>query len=61
VGLPLESPGREKPFGCRLRGQPQSILKGGRWWLPPSPGHGESCVFVLPVAHLSTKGAPTMH
>jgi len=25
-GLPLGSPGREKPFGCRLRGQPQSIL-----------------------------------
>jgi hypothetical protein len=19
----------------------QSILYGGRWWLPPSPGHGE--------------------
>jgi len=26
LGLPLGSPGREKPFGCRLRGQPQSIL-----------------------------------
>jgi len=25
-GLPLGSPGKEKPFGCRLRGQPQSIL-----------------------------------
>jgi len=25
-GLPLRSPGREKPFGCRVRGQPQSIL-----------------------------------
>jgi hypothetical protein len=25
-GLPLESPRREKPFGCGLRGQPQSIL-----------------------------------
>jgi hypothetical protein len=25
-GLPLGSPGREKPFGCRLRGQPQNIL-----------------------------------
>jgi hypothetical protein len=24
--LPLRSPRREKPFGCRLRGQPQSIL-----------------------------------
>jgi hypothetical protein len=25
-GLPFGSPGREKPFGCRLCGQPQSIL-----------------------------------
>jgi hypothetical protein len=25
-GLPLGSPGRKKPFGCRLRGQSQSIL-----------------------------------
>jgi hypothetical protein len=25
-GLPLGSPGRKKPFGCRLYGQPQSIL-----------------------------------
>jgi hypothetical protein len=25
-GLPFGSPGREKPFGCRLLGQPQSIL-----------------------------------
>jgi hypothetical protein len=25
-GLPLGSPEREKPFGCRLRGQPQNIL-----------------------------------
>jgi hypothetical protein len=27
----------------------------------PSPGLGESYVSVLPVARLSTKGAPTMH
>jgi hypothetical protein len=29
-------------FGCQSRGMVQSILYGGRWWLPPSPGHGES-------------------
>jgi hypothetical protein len=29
--------------------------------LPPSPGHGESSVFVLLVARPSTKGASTMH
>jgi hypothetical protein len=27
----------------------------------PSPGHGEFCVSELPVAHLSTKSASTMH
>jgi hypothetical protein len=36
---------REKePFGCSLGGELQSILYGGRWWLPPSSGRGESCV-----------------
>jgi hypothetical protein len=37
---PWES--REKvPFGCSLHGELQRILYGGRWWLPPSPSHGE--------------------
>ncbi len=25
----------------------KKILKGGRWWLPPSPGRGESCLSVF--------------
>jgi hypothetical protein len=29
-------------FRCWSRGQAQSILYGGRWWLPPSPDRGES-------------------
>ncbi len=33
----------KKPFGCGCRGATQRILYGGRWWLPPSLGHGESC------------------
>ncbi len=38
---PWES--REKvPFGCSSHGELQRILYGGRWWLPPSPGRGES-------------------
>jgi hypothetical protein len=38
---PWES--REKvPFGCGSRGVTQRILYGGRWWLPPSLGRGES-------------------
>jgi hypothetical protein len=32
----------KKPFGCGPRGVVQSILYGGMWWLPPSPGCGES-------------------
>jgi len=34
---------------------------GGRWWLPLSPGRGESCESELPMVCLSTKSAPTMH
>jgi hypothetical protein len=34
---------REKmAFRCSLRERMQRILYGGRWWLPPSPGRGES-------------------
>ncbi len=32
------------PFGCSSRRELQRILYGGRWWLPPNPGHGESSV-----------------
>jgi hypothetical protein len=34
-------------FGCWSHGQTHNILYGGRWWLPPSPGCGESCEFVF--------------
>jgi hypothetical protein len=33
----------KKSFRCRYRREAQRILYGGRWWLPPSPGRGESC------------------
>jgi hypothetical protein len=32
----------KKPFGCGCRREAHSILYGGRWWLPLSPGRGES-------------------
>jgi hypothetical protein len=32
----------KKPFECGPHGELQSILYGRRWWLPPSPGCGES-------------------
>ncbi len=33
----------KKPFRCRCRRVMQRILYGGRWWLPSSLGHDESC------------------
>jgi hypothetical protein len=44
---PWESQEKE-PFRCSLGRKLQSILYGGRWWLPPSPGHGESSVSKCP-------------
>jgi hypothetical protein len=38
--------------------QPQRILYGGRWWLPPSPGRGESCVSKCPWQVPTPKGVP---
>jgi hypothetical protein len=40
--LPWESRDK-KLFECGCRGKAQSILYGGRWWLPLSSGRGESC------------------
>jgi hypothetical protein len=54
-GIPPWESWDKKPFKCRSHGQTQRILYGGRWWLPPSPGHGESSEYVLPVACPNTK------
>jgi hypothetical protein len=55
-GLLLGSPRNKKSFGCGCGGVTQRILHGGRWWLPPSSGRGESTESVLPVACPNTKG-----
>ncbi len=39
---PLWESREKEPFGCSLRAELQRILQGGRWWLPPSQGDGES-------------------
>jgi hypothetical protein len=57
-GTPLWESQEKVPFGCNLRGRTQSILYGGRWWLPPSPGRAESSESKLPVACPNTKGVP---
>ncbi len=44
LGFPFGRPGTK----CHLDvGLVYNILYGGRWWLPPSPGHDESCEFEL--------------
>jgi hypothetical protein len=41
-GIPLWESRDKEPFGRGRGGATQRILYGGRWWLPPSPGRGES-------------------
>jgi hypothetical protein len=41
-GTPLWESREKEPFGCKCGGELQRILYGGRWWLPPNSGHGES-------------------
>jgi len=41
-GTPLWESREKMPFGYKCNGETQRILYGGRWWLPPSPGRGES-------------------
>jgi hypothetical protein len=50
---------REKePLGCGCGGASQSILYGGWWWHPPSPGRGESCGPKCPWLVPTPKGVP---
>jgi hypothetical protein len=42
-GTPKGESQNKKPFGCGPCREMKSILYGGRWWLPPSLGCGESC------------------
>jgi hypothetical protein len=41
-GTPPWESQEKVPFGCGSCGVTQRILYGGRWWLPLSPGCGES-------------------
>jgi hypothetical protein len=55
-GTPTWESREKEPFGCSLSGALQRILYGGRWWLPPSPGRGESCGPKCPWLVLTPKG-----
>jgi len=41
-GTPLWESREKEPFGCKCGRKLQKILYRGRWWLPLSPGYGES-------------------
>jgi hypothetical protein len=43
-GTPTWESWDKQLFGCSPCGVVQNILYGGRWWLPSSPGRGESSV-----------------
>jgi hypothetical protein len=55
-GTPFRESQKFVPFGCSLHGELQRILYGGRWWLPPSPGRGESCLSKCPWLVPTPKG-----
>jgi len=57
-GTPLWESREKEPFGCRCDGKLQRILYGGRWWLPPSLGRGESNEFKCPWLVSTPKGVP---
>jgi hypothetical protein len=46
-GFPFGSLGTKWHLGDGPVAKHIIYYKGGRWWLPPNPGHGESCEFVF--------------
>jgi hypothetical protein len=57
-GTPPWESWEKEPFGCSLGGELQSILYGGGWWLPPSPGRGGLSVSKCPWLVPTPKGVP---
>jgi hypothetical protein len=57
-GTPFWESQQNVPFACSLHCELQRILYGGRWWLPLSPGRGESCVSKCPWFVPTPKGVP---
>jgi hypothetical protein len=56
--IPLWESQKNVPCGCNLHRRTQRILYGGRWWLPPSSGHGESSESKCPWFVPTPKGVP---
>jgi len=55
-GTPFRESREFVPFGCSPHGASHSILYGGWWWHPASPGRGESCGSKCPWLVLTPKG-----
>jgi hypothetical protein len=60
-GTPVWESRDKEPLECGCGGVMQRILYGGRWWLPSSPGRGESSESVLPVTCPNTKSVPNVN
>jgi hypothetical protein len=41
-GTPFWESQEKVSFGCKCGGETHRLLYGGKWWLPLSPGRGES-------------------
>jgi hypothetical protein len=60
-GTPFWESREKEPFGCKSHGELQRILYGGRWWFPPSSGHGESSESKCPWLVPTPKGVPNVN
>jgi len=58
IGTPFRESREFVPLGCRCDGVSQSILYGGWWWHPLSPGRGEFCGPKCPWLVPTPKGVP---
>jgi len=58
---PLWESWEKVPFGCKCGGETHRILYGGRWWLPPNLGRGESSESRVTVACFNTKSVPNVN
>jgi len=58
LGLHFGSPNKMCHLDVASATSRREYYKGGRWWLPPSSGHGESCVSKCPWQVPTPKGVP---
>jgi len=60
-GIPIRESRERKAIWMWVMWRGPEYTIRGKVLASPSPGCGESCVSVLPVARPNTKGVPTMH